>query len=315
MKYMINFRAGYVSLFTLCCMACIAFVFSCKKEAGNTTANETMVAGKTTILVDNTIQPIVEDILAVYHHVYDRATISQVNKSESEIVKLLLDGSAAVAVLPRKLTAQEEASFKSKNMRADATEIGTDAIALIANKRAADTVVNLEEIIKVLQGKPSAKVKQLVFDDAGSSTIQHLLKVAGVASVPASNVYALKSNEEVIKFVHDNNGAIGVIGLNWVVQAPQSLTKYVENVQVLGVDNVKKDKTAKVYYKPSQSNIATGSYPLTRKLYVLNYQGKIGLGMGFATFASAPEGQRIILKSGLLPVTIPVREMEVRNEL
>ena len=84
---------------------------------------------------------------------------------------------------------------------------------------------------------------------------------------------------------------------------------------MLGVDNVKIDKKVKKYYKPSQSDIATGSYPLTRKLYVLNYQGRPGLGMGFANYISAPEGQRIILKSGLLPVEIPPREIEVRKDL
>jgi phosphate transport system substrate-binding protein len=37
--------------------------------------------------------------------------------------------------------------------------------------------------------------------------------------------------------------------------------------------------------------------------------------MGFANYISAPDGQRIVLKSGLLPETIPTREIEVRNEL
>jgi phosphate transport system substrate-binding protein len=48
-----------------------------------------------------------------------------------------------------------------------------------------------------------------------------------------------------------------------------------------------------------------------RKLYVLNYSNKNGLGMGFATYIGAFEGQRIILKSGLLPVEIPSREINV----
>jgi phosphate transport system substrate-binding protein len=80
---------------------------------------------------------------------------------------------------------------------------------------------------------------------------------------------------------------------------------------VLGVNNAKVDKGAKKYYKPSQSDIATGLYPLTRTLYVLNYEGRDGLGTGFANYVSAPDGQRIILKSGLLPVTIPPREIEI----
>jgi phosphate transport system substrate-binding protein len=128
-------------------------------------------------------------------------------------------------------------------------------------------------------------------------------------------VYSLKTNEEVIKYVHDTPGAVGIVGVNWLSQPTPSLAGIVSDITVLAVDNVKTDKGEKKYYKPSQSNIATGSYPLIRKLYVLNYSGKDGLGMGFATYIGAFEGQRIILKSGLLPVEIPTREIEVRNEL
>src|SRR5690606_4373515 len=157
-----------------------------------------------------------------------------------------------------------------KNIKPRATEFAVDAIALITNSKAADTVVNLEEVLKVLQGRPSDKVKRLVFDNPASSTVQELLRLAGVAKVPQNGVYAVKSNEEVIRYVHDNNGAIGIVGVNWLLQPPAGLTQYIDNITVLGVDNVKIDKAEKKYYKPNQDNIATGSYPLTRKLYVLN---------------------------------------------
>jgi phosphate transport system substrate-binding protein len=92
------------------------------------------------------------------------------------------------------------------------------------------------------------------------------------------------------------------------------MTKYVSGITVLAVDNVKIDNGVKKYYMPTQSNIATGSYPLTRKLYVLNYSNRDGLGMGFATYIGAFEGQRIVLKSGLLPVEMPSREVNIADE-
>lgn len=308
----------YFNAFFIACLFISGAVISCKKDGISVkkkVVSETLTSGEIRILSDNTVQPIIEDVLAVFHNAYEEASIKQVNMTEHEIVKALLTDSASVAVLPRKLTKEEETHFTDKKITPEVTEFAVDAIALITNEKATDTVINLEEVIKVLQGKPSDKVKRLVFDNPASSTVQQLLKVAGVTSVPSTGVYALKSNEEVIKYVHDNNGAIGIVGVNWLVQPPPALVQYVEEITVLGVDNVKKDKAEKKYYKPTQNNIATGEYPLTRKLYVLNYSGKQGLGMGFATYISAREGQRIILKSGLLPVTIPSREIEVRNEL
>lgn len=289
-------------------------VTSCKDNPSTGAVEETMTAGKATFYVDNTIQPIAEDVIAVFSTMYDRANIIQVNKSESEIVKLLLEDEAGVAILPRKLTSEEEAHFRNRKVEPRITEFGIDAIAFITNKKAADTILKLEDVTALLQGKDS-KIKTLVFDNPNSGTVQELLKKAGVSKLPSAHIHAVSDNEEVIKYVHDNDGAIGVIGINWIVQSPPQLSKYVENIQVLSVNNVKNDGAAKVFYKPNQSNIATGSYPLTRRLYVLNYQGKQGLGMGFANFISAPDGQRIILKSGLMPVNIPNRELEVRNKL
>jgi phosphate transport system substrate-binding protein len=285
-------------------------VFSCKTDS-NGDVDETLVAGKTTIYVDNTIQPIVEDVLAVFHSVYDRAHITQVNVTETDLVNALLKDSASVVVIPRLLTEQESNHFQNKKITPQITHFASDAVAFITNKSATDTVVDLEEILKVMKGQASTKVGKLVFDNPNSSTVQHLLKVAGVKTVPTKNVYSLKSNEDVIRYVHDTPGAIGIVGVNWLSQPSQKMAQYVEGITVLGVDNVKIDKGVKKYYMPTQSNIATGSYPLVRKLYVLNYSNKNGLGMGFATYIGAFEGQRIILKSGLLPVEIPSREINV----
>jgi len=301
---------------TLGVVVTLAIMFSCKQEgSGNSAPVETMTSGNLTLYVDTTAQPIIEDGLAVFHSIYPKAHIKQVNRAENEIVNALIKDSANVAVLARPLTPEEEAHFKKKNITPRVTFFATDALALITNKASTDTIVNLQEVYKVLQGKPSATVKKLIFDNSNSGTVQLLLKEAGVTKIATTDVYSLKDTEAVLKYVQENPGSIGIIGVNWLVQPPLGWEKYVENVRVLGVDNVKIDKSSKKYYKPSQSNIAAGLYPITRKLYVLNYQGKNGLGIGFETYLTAESGQRLILKSGLVPATMPTREIEVRSEL
>lgn len=290
-------------------------VFSCKTDkTGEKEVEETLTSGKTTIMVDNTIQPIVEDVLAVFHSVYDRAHVTQVNATETDLVNALLKDSVSVVVMPRLLTEEESAHFKQKKITPHITQFASDAVAFITNKTAKDTIVNLDEVLKVLKGQSSDKVQKLIFDNANSSTVQYLLKLAGVTKVPSQNIYSLKTNDEVIRYVHDTPGAIGIVGVNWLSQPTPNMEKYVSDVTVLAVDNVKIDKGVKKYYRPTQSNIAKGSYPLIRKLYVLNYSNRDGLGMGFATYIGAFEGQRIILKSGLLPVELPSREVDVDNE-
>jgi len=45
----------------------------------------------------------------------------------------------------------------------------------------------------------------------------------------------------------------------------------------------------------------------------LNYQPNLGLGIGFSSFMTGDRGQRIVLKSGLLPATMPGRELIIRD--
>jgi phosphate transport system substrate-binding protein len=307
-----NYLSGTkkITLLLAAFIGLVAVVLSCRKE-NEPIEGESLTYGKATILVDNTIQPIVEDVLAVFHSVYNNAHIHQVNLPENELMRALRDTSQ-IAVMPRRFTAEEEAHFRKRKIEPKVTEFATDAIALITSRTATDTVLELEELYRAMRGNTSSKVTKLVFDNANSSTVKFLMQQAGVKTLPSKNIYALKSNEEVIKFVRANKDAIGIVGVNWMLQPPNELVEDVENVRVLALDNVKNDKAGKKYYKPSQGNIARGLYPLTRKLYVLNYQGKKGLGMGFATYISAPEGQRIILKSGLVPIKIPPREVEVQ---
>jgi phosphate transport system substrate-binding protein len=301
-----------VRLFTVFAVVSVIMVIACNKATGSDDVAETDTSGNVTIQVDHTVQPVVEDVSAVFQSIYTNARITQINRSETDIVNALLHDSASVAVLTRQLTTGEEAHFAKAGIKARTTPFATDAIALVCNKNATDTIVNIEDIYHIMRGDATTAGKQLVFDNPGSSTLRYIMSKSGVDKIPLKNVYSLKNTAEVLTFVSKNPNSIGFVGVNWLLQTPAGMTGLVENVRVLGVNNVKGKATDLKYYKPSQSNIAAGLYPFSRTLYMLNYQGKRALGTGFANYISAPDGQRIILKSGLVPVTMPYREIEVK---
>jgi phosphate transport system substrate-binding protein len=165
----------------------------------------------------------------------------------------------------------------------------------------------VQEIVSFMQGKTSTKIKGLVFDNPNSSSKRYLIDLAGLKSAPEKNIYSFKTNQEVIKYVSENNGMIGVVGLNWLQQNNVDT----KNIRLLSVKSLKND----AYIYPSQNNIADKSYPLARDLYIINCQGFSGLGMGFASFISGEIGQRIVLKSGLLPYRMPGRNIVIRKNI
>lgn len=286
---------------------CFLFVTCNKKEQKNS-SDESILKGSATVLVDETLKPIIEDQVAVFESKYD-AKIKIVSKSESEVVLSLLKEKSVIAVLTRNLTVDENKIFLQKKITPKITKFATDAIAFISNKTNKDTLVSLKAVVEFMQGKSISGIKGLVFDNPNSSTMRYMIDLAGMQSIPEKGVYSFKTNQDVIKFVSENEGMIGVLGVNWLSQPMPEMQQYLDKVNVLSV----KDISGKEYYAPSQNNIAEGKYPLARDLYIIDGQGYSGLGMGFASFVAGDIGQRIILKSGLLPVRIPGRKINVRK--
>ena len=282
------------------------FFVSC----GTNPKQETKTSGTTTILADESFAPIVDDQLFVFESTYPRADIRLVYKPENMLVNALVADSAKVAIMSRLLSPQEAAVFEKRNIKVRKTRFAIDAVALISSKSSLDSTISVQEIIDIMQGKERSK--RLVFDNPNSSTVRYLKDLAKISKLPSKGVYALKTNSEVIKFVHNNSGVIGVIGINWYKQPGKELEPLIEGLRVLGVKNLPGKPGSDKFYKPSQDNLAMELYPLSRDLYIIDCQGGAGLGSGFASFLAGETGQRIVLKSGLLPDSIPPREVFIK---
>jgi phosphate transport system substrate-binding protein len=282
-------------------------VITCKDDKKR---NETMTEGTTTLLVDETLTPIVEDQVEIFESRYT-AKIKLESKSEAEVILALAKDSSRVAILARTLNAAEAKVFERKKVIPRVTPFAKDAIALIANKNNNDTVIALQEVIEFMHGKNQSKFKGLVFDNLNSSTARYISELAGIKTLPADGVFSFKTNNEVIQYVAKNDGMIGVVGINYIFDPVPSMQQYIDKINVLSV----KGNNGNQYFSPTQNNIAEGKYPLARDLYVVNCQGYVGLGMGFSTFVAGETGQRIILKSGLVPQKVPSRKIRIRNQI
>ncbi len=297
------------STFKLIVAYCVLFLaISCNKSADAT--QETILKGNATLLVDATLMPVMEDQVQIFESRYE-ATIKMNAQSETEVIQSLVKDTSSIAVLSRKLNTDEMKIFANRKIIPKITPIAIDAVTLITNKNSNDTLVNIRDVIDFMNGNSSPKIKGLVFDNPNSSTVRYMNTLAGLTSIPQKGVFSFGTNNEVIKFVSQNEGMIGVVGLNWLTQPRPEMQPYVDKVAVLSV----KGNNQNDFYAPDQNNIAEGKYPLSRELYIVNCQGFSGLGMGFASFVAGDIGQRIILKSGLLPYKVPPRKLSIRNQI
>jgi phosphate transport system substrate-binding protein len=302
-------RIILIGFFCTFIAAMASLIFSCDKNAKNKKV-ETILKGKATIFVDETILPIIEAQVSVFQTQYN-AEITLVGKSESEIVQLLSNGKINLAILTRDLTEGESHFFTQKNIKPKVTPLARDAIAFVTNKANQVTEIDLQDIISIMNGAEQTKFKGLVFDNPNSSTVRYIKEISKIKDLPKTKIFSFNTNNEVIDFVSKNNGMIGIVGVNWLMDPLPEMQTTIENITVLSV----KSRKDNIFVKPTQSDIADGHYPLNRHIKMLNFQGKPGLGMGFASFIAGEIGQRIILKSGLVPLRVPSRNIIIHKEI
>lgn len=294
-------------VFFLCTVIGVGIAFSCNQKQGKL-EKDTILRGETTIFTDESLLPIVQDQQLVFQTTYE-AKLNVIPLSEKEVIQKLSQQKSGIAILSRKLTTEEVAFFKSHKIVPRTTAFALDGLALIRNNRETDSTIVLSDLITFLQGKNKA-FKGVVFDNPNAASVRYMMEKASIQEFPKDGVYSMKNSQEVIKYVAEHEGMVGVVGSNWLFEPAAELAPYVAKVHELAV---KGDKGGFSY--PTQERIGTNNYPLARVLYIINCQGYEGLGIGFASFIAGDKGQRIVLKSGIAPVRDPGRKIVTRNKI
>lgn len=284
----------------------LVLLASCKKDADKdvSTTKETYDKGTTEMYVESSVYPIIEDINEVFKSYYADADIQLKMLSQNEILNAIHNDTNRLAVLPKDFSKEELEVFKGRVVP-KITPIAKDAVLFIADKSSNDTLVKYQEVIDIFKGiKTSDKI--FVFHDPNSALVAKVKADAGLDKI-SKNVYYANTVAEIVDYVNKNKKAVGVVGINWMVQPDNEIKESIKGLRSLYVYN----DSLKQYYKPSQSTIADNTYPLVRTINIIDVQGKTGLGTGFASFAASDKGQRIVLKSGLMPITLPKREINI----
>ena len=286
---------------------------------------DTATSGTIKIAADESFRPIIQEEIDVFEGLYPLAEIVPTYTTEVEAINMLLKDSVRLAITTRTLTKEEMNSFHSRKFYPREIKLATDAVALIINRQNPDTLLSVRDFRRILTGEakewkqvyPSTSLKgiQVVFDNKNSSTVRFAQdSICGGKPLSTGNVSALETNQQVIDFVAKNPAAIGVIGVNWLGNRSDTTNlSFRDEIRVMAV-SAEDVATSANSYKPYQAYLYYGNYPLARPIYVLVNDPRNGLPWGFSAFLTTDKGQRIILKSGLVPATQPVRIVHVKDE-
>lgn len=296
---------------------------------------DTPTSGVAEIVADECFAPIVQEQVDVFEGLNREATIIPTYTNERQAFNLFMADSIRVIIAARELTANEEQIIKDRRQTLRSQQYATDAVALIINKENPDSLITVSDIKKIMTGQirswkelnPNSKLGDIVvtFDTPNSSTVRYIsdsicrgeslgdnLRAATVDSAKTIDLADRTPNQLVIDYVASTPNALGIIGVNWISN-PSDSTKlsFINNIRVMSVSKAEV-ATAKNSYKPFAAYIKLQEYPLSRNLYIMITDVRGGLPSGFVNFAAGEKGQRVILKSGLLPAYALTRVVSVK---
>jgi phosphate transport system substrate-binding protein len=299
-----------------------AFMVTCKNQ-GAPAVKETPTSGDIRIVADESFQPIVDAEAATFTSLYKYAKITPVYKPEKEMIADFLNDSVKVIVTSWTPTEEHKQLLLDALTVIRTTTVAYDALALVMHKSNKDSLLTYDEVDGIFTGKitewqqinPSSKLGRIniVFDNDRSGNIRYFREKFALPEKLPDNFFAVNNNPEVIEYVSESPDALGIVSVNWISDSDDSLSvSFINKVKVAGVSMQYLDKST--FYLPVQGSIFEKTYPFVREINMVSRETFSGLGSGFITWVSGEQGQRIILKSGLVPATMPIRLIQVKNE-
>lgn len=302
-------------------------------------------SGSATIFCDDGFRNILDEEIEVFEYSYPDASIIPFYVSEGEAVDSLMADATQAIISTRELTKEQIEYLKSKFKRVvRQNAIAVDAVALITNKKNPVDALSMSEIGDIMNGKIT-KWSQLagndttaikvVFDHAESSTVSYLKEKflpEGAKLSETVNAFAQENNAAVFDVVKTDPNALGVISVSCLgddlskakdIPIDKRMADYqnendtvatnlTTEVKILKVSNpTEENDFSPVSYKPYQAYIYTGEYPLVRKIYMVSTASNSTVLHSFYVFMTGFVGQKIITKTGILPIHMNPRVVEV----
>ncbi len=253
-------------------------------------AQTTFAASAIVIKGSTTVLPIAQAEAETYMKAHPGVNISLSGGGSGDGVKALIDKSTDIANSSRELKAEEITLAAKNGVKPVLHTIAIDAIVPIVHPKNRVQNLTIDQLSQIFQGNirnwkevggDDLKIV-VVSRDSSSGTFEswgHLV-LHGAKVTPRAQMQA--SSGAIVQAVSKNKYAIGYIGIGYLNQTVKPLT-------VNGVAATAQNALAK-------------TYPVARPLYMITAGEPKGETAGFVKFVLGKEGQKIVAKTGFVPL-------------
>jgi phosphate transport system substrate-binding protein len=259
----------------------------CFQTASTVAQSEISIDGSTTV------GPIVDAFVGAFQERHPELRFSVKKTGSGDGITALIDGRADIAASSRFLRPEEYNRAVAAGKMPVTFTIALDSVCLIVHPSNPVRALTKEQAKKIYTGEftnwqqvggPSLPIIAISRDTA-SGTYEVFHELAMDKERLGSRIELATSNPQIVTRVSTTQGAIGYVGLGFVL----------DGVQAVRYEGV----------MPTRASIANGTYKLSRPLYLFT-EGYPELGsalLRFCNFFLTEEGHDIIGAKGFIPLT------------
>jgi phosphate transport system substrate-binding protein len=250
------------------------------------------VFGSTLVIKgSNTVYPVAQLWAEAYKALNPDVEISIEGAGSSTGIKALFNNQADIANSSRWLKSSEIEQMNKDGRYFIPYVVAYDGIAIIVNRSLAIDNITVQQLFEIYSGKvttwdqidsslPRTRIVPFSRDNA-SGTFEYFVESVMKGEKLAPQVQQLASTRAEVEQVMQNRNAIGYIGMGYIT----------DEVKAITVDGI----------EPTVANVNSGSYPISRPLFMFvdatkNYPS--GIVADFLRFALSPEGQEAVIGVG-----------------
>lgn len=288
--------------------------------------------GDLRVTADETLKKVMLEEEAEFERLNKEANVELTFLPSRYVTAELINGEVSLIVTSGGFTAEEEKAIKDHNIEVQTHEFAVDGVAFIVNPNNPITRVTSEDLKKIFTGEYT-RWDQIVSQDA-EQNLQVKSKMTGAnANIklfiqrPNSDFYSYvkdtvlngadyskksdicSTSVQMLDAIRNNENAIGISNLGWMGTGNQDILD--STVRPLRISRIYPNGFQDDFKQFHQGLVFNSEYPYRRVVYVYTTDKGIKLAAGFITFLLNKDGQKVVLKEGMVPVTQPVRTLQI----
>ena len=288
--------------------------------------------GQLSIVVDENVEPLMKAEISEFERLNPEAKVSMKSVPTTNAIADLINGDTRFIVVCRTFSEEEKTALQKNKLEVKEYPIAIDGIGFIVNVKNPIKRVSSEDLKNIFSGKykywtdivaqnneQNIEAKKYftgtnnnikLFIQRKNSATNKYIQDSVLRNFQYSNSAAVCSTSvQMLNSVRENENAVGIISMNWLSRGLQDTID--TTVSTLRVSKIRDNGVQEDFAEFHQGLLYDGKYPYRRTVYAFSTEADIKLSTGFITFLIKTDGQKVVLKNSLVPVTQPVRTIQL----